>query len=217
MKSNWIKNNNEAKWKRFVKINNEIVEEYSSTETILENHNLSNMKNTSIKDGLVIYTKWRIIGDNKWHRLIKYPWNEIENEITDVMPLEYKPDNSPNNIDKPESIVNYTILENRIETNSNNDESSWIDRNDGTKYWVRHMSVNDNSVRETTHEPQNQPLELCEDLEEIKNKEDAIKKNEVKYSNWSIRVDRNGEYKRRYITWPWGEVEREIIRTNNMI
>ena len=40
-----------------------------------------------------------------------------------------------------------------------------------------------------------------------------IQNGTVKYGNWSKRYDNNGEYQRRYVTWPWGEIEREITRS----
>ena len=42
------------------------------------------MKQNTKKHGKVIYTKWKLVGENVWKRLIKYPWNEIEKEITDI-------------------------------------------------------------------------------------------------------------------------------------
>ena len=215
MNSNWIKNNNTDKieWKRYTKINNDIVEEYMETSPKIEEHNLINMKSKSIKDGKVIYTKWKLVGENKWQRLIKYPWNEIEKELIDEIPPEYKPDMKTDGLDKPNNIENYNILENRIETNSMNNETGWMERTDGTKYWIRHVNDENTTVREKTYYPPDEKLEECEELKENKNKEEAKNKGTVKYSNWSVRTDRDGEYKRRYITWPWGEVEREIIRT----
>lgn len=178
-------------------------------------HNMLTMKKNSIKEGKVIYTKWKLIEEGKWQRLIKYPWNEIEKEITDVTPLEYK-DIINYQLDKPNNVDNYNILENRIELNSNNNkETGWIERTDGTKYWVRHIKDEGKTVRERSNSPPTDQPEEYEELIENKNKEEAKEKGTVIYSNWSIRIDREGEYKRRYITWPWGEVEREIIRTTN--
>lgn len=217
MNSNWIKNNNNTdklEWKRYTKTNNDIVEEYTEIEPKVEDQNLINMKSKSIKDGKVIYTKWKLVEGTKWQRLIKYPWNEIEKEVTDEIPPEYKQDKKNDSVDKTINIENYNILENRIETNSINKETGWIERTDGTKYWIRHVNKDNNTtVREKTYCSPGDKLEECEELKENNNKEEAKKKGTVKYSNWSMRTDREGEYKRRYITWPWGEVEREIIRT----
>jgi len=176
--------------------------------------NMITMKKNSIKEGKVIYTKWRLVEEGEWQRLIKYPWNEIEKEITDVTPLEHR-DITPKVLDKPDNVENYNILENRIEINSNSKGTGWMDRMDGTKYWVRHVETEQKTVRETSNVPPNDQLEEYEEVTENKNKEEAKKKGTVKYSSWSIRIDREGEYKRRYITWPWGEVEREIIRTTD--
>ena len=122
------------------------------------------------------------------------------------------------------SSYNYNIIEtypdnsqvvNNIETtNIPNIHNELIDRYNGNNYWIRYINNDNNSIiREVITDNSGDELDTPNNTNtDIKDKEKAILDNKVKYSSWSKRYDNNGDYWRRYITWPWGEIEREIMR-----
>lgn len=215
--SNWVKCmvDNKTSWKRFIKKNDDIITEYSNIEPLVPDNQLDIMKQNTKKHGKVIYTKWKLVGENVWKRLIKYPWNEVDVEMTDTIPTEHQSElvlNDP--LIQSITIDNYTILENSIETPITPiHTSSWIERTDNKKHWVKYTNDNNNSIRIKTDNPPDEIEENeIEEIQDNNQKELSIKNGSVKYSNWSSRVDSTGKYQRRFIIWPWGETEREIKR-----
>lgn len=232
IKSRWIKQkeNNKIFWKRYITSNNnEITIEYSYTEPPQTNIDIENEnKKTNIKQqGKIIYTKWINIYNNIWKRYLQYPWNEIEEEYMEDTPLEFQNLNINTSIEYKEN--NYNIIEtypdnsqvvNNIETtNIPNIHNELIDRYDGNNYWIRYINNDNNSIiREVITDNSVNELDTPNNINtDIKDKEKAILENKVKYSSWSKRYDNNGDYWRRYITWPWGEIEREIMRNSNLV
>ena len=232
IKSRWIKQkeNNKIFWKRYITSNNnEITIEYSYTEPSQTNIDIENEnKKINIKQqGKIIYTKWINIYNNIWKRYLQYPWNEIEEEYMEDTPLEFQNLNINTSIEYKEN--NYNIIEtypdnsqvvNNIETtNIPNIHNELIDRYDGNNYWIRYINNDNNSIiREVITDNSVNELDTPNNINtDIKDKEKAILENKVKYSSWSKRYDNNGDYWRRYITWPWGEIEREIMRNSNLV
>lgn len=232
--SNWVKqtNNNTTQWKRFNLNNNNIIaEEISDTDPYQENEteiDTNLRKKQAIKEGDVIYTKWKYNNHN-WQRFIIYPWNEINEEISELVPKEcVSIENSKNKsiiVNQNDNSISHEYDNSKNNTinkisekdissiiNKNNDiQEQWMDRNDGTPHWIRYLS-NNNVIKRERIDTMPKEEEINESEEDKKNT--AINNNTVVYSSWSKRFDNHGEYWRRYISWPWGEVERELVREN---
>ena len=93
-----------------------------------------------------------------------------------------------------------------LSPDSRNERGLAANANEGASYNLSDNNVIKRERRDTI------PNEEKKDESEEDKKNTAINNNTVVYSSWSKRFDNHGEYWRRYISWPWGEVERELVR-----